>query len=578
MSAMLRLRALLVCCIVGITGLAATGAYAQAVADAKTTEAALFKNGFGFVVREFAVPSAGEHVLKDLPTPVHGTFWILPEQGNAAVKDAVAYSAPRTKMTEALTLLQLVRANVGKRVEVRTEADGWTPGTILAAPEHTPKLPLKTPDASDYGDYGYGGYYGYGRYAGGRGYRPPPAAEQTKQAEFVLLKTAKGVLALPPAEIKGVRAPGGELSASMPQSEPGAALRMKVTGGGGRFRVAYLEWGLTWAPSYRVDISTPGQAALACKGEIMDDVEELRGTTVNFITGFPNLAFAEVDDPMALSGDVSDFIQSLITQGERNNGPSRGASATAQWSGSNMGPGPGASNEPGGPLPMMPAEGEVREDLFLYPHSDVTLHPGERGYYQLFAKAVPYEDIYAWDIKDSLDDSSRWLYDGDGSARPEPEEVWHSLRLTNTGDIPWTTGPAITTQQGKPLGQDTLFYTAPSARTLLKITRSLEIGAQQSETEVARQRDVSISGWGNWDLVTVAGKLHVRNQKSIPITLLVKKTLSGEVSETTPKAEDVTPARGVMSVNAQNVLTWEIKLPPGGTAAFTYQYKAYVRR
>jgi hypothetical protein len=567
-STMLRMRVLLAVAIAIVTTAATPGAFAQTVAEAKTTEVSLFKNGLGFVVREFTVPAAGEYVLRDLPAPAHGSFWILSDQGNAAVKEAVAYSSPRTEMTEATTLLELVRANVGKKVEVRTEADGWTAGTVLAAPERTPKLPVRASGGNE---------YGYSYYGGGRAYRPPTAAGQARQADYVLLKTDKGVLALPPGEIKGVRAPGTELAVNMPQTQPGAALRMKVTGGGGRFRVAYLEWGLTWAPSYRVDISTPGQAALACKGEIVNDVEDLRGTTVNFITGFPNLGFSEVVSPLAMVGDVSDFIQSLISVGNRRGVPSRREAVVTQQVTMNA----AYSGGPGGPMAMMPTEGEVREDLFLYPHPDVTLQPGERGYYQLFTKLVPYEDLYAWEIRDSLDDSQRWrFYWGDDGRQPqvEQEEVWHSLRLTNTGDIPWTTAPAMTTQQDRVLGQDTLLYTAPGAKTLLKITRSLEIGVEQNEKEVSRQRNASVPYYGNWDLVTIQGELRIRNQKNKPITMLIKKTLSGDVAEASPKPGDEATTEGFWSVNPKHLLTWEVKLAPAGRAALTYRYKAYVHR
>ena len=67
-------------------------------------------------------------------------------------------------------------------------------------------------------------------------------------------------------------------------------------------------------------------------------------------------------------------------------------------------------------------------------------------------------------------------------------------------------------------------------------------------------------------------------KKNKPITMLIRKTLSGEVGEMTPKASDDTTTEGVWTANPKHVLTWEVKLTPGGRSAITYRYKAYVRR
>lgn len=546
-------------------------AHAQQTLETKPVEASLFKNGLGFIVREAEAPAAGEYVISDLPVPVHGTFWILSESKSTVLEEAVAFNSPRTETTEALTLLELLRANVGKAVEVRTETDGWTAGTLVATPEVQPTLPPTGSHAANQGrPYDYRG--------SPRAYRPPSAEEAMRAgpANFVLLRTEQGMLALPPGEIKGVRCPGAELDVRLPQHRPGAALRLKVSGQRGRLRIAYLAWGMTWAPSYQVDISDPKRAALRCKAAVMNDIEDLDGATVNFITGYPNLAFAEVADPLALRGDVSDFFQSLVALGSRRR-DGRTPVVTQQMIASNM-----AIAESAPVRPMMPSEGEVREDLFLYPRADVSLRRGERAYYPLFTKDVPYDSVYVWDIEDSLDESSRWRHAWwyeRSDQRLAQEEIWHSLRLTNTAGLPWTTAPAMTVQEGRVLGQDVLFYTSPGANTLLKITRAVDVQAEQGETEVERDRDARTAYQGRrFDLVTIKGELRVFNHKNKPITLLIKKTLSGEVLKTAPEPEIERTTRGVWRVNPQQVLTWELPVPAGGKQYVTYQYKVYAAR
>jgi len=250
-------------------------ARAQQDIDARISEASVFKNGLAFVVRLAGVPGPGEYVLRNLPVPVHGSFWVLPEAPATTIAEAVAFSSPSGETDAAITLVDLLRANVGKKVEVRTEADGWVAGTVLQVPEREPRLPIARSGSSDYGGY----------WSPPHAYRPPDpgAGAAPESAGFVLLKTATGTLALPPGQVKGVRS-SDDLSQRVLRSRPGAALRIKVAGGGGRLRIAYLTWGLTWAPSYQVDISDAKEASLRCKAVLINDVDPLDGATVNFVT------------------------------------------------------------------------------------------------------------------------------------------------------------------------------------------------------------------------------------------------------------------------------------------------------
>ncbi len=542
-------------------------ARAQQPLAARTAEVSLFKNGLGFVIREANVPGPGEYVLENLPAPVHGSFWILPEAKAATLQEAVAFSAPRKESEVALSLTDLLRANVGKKVEVRTEADGWVAGTILAVPEPETRMPVARAGQTGYRNY----------WEPPHAYRPPDAAgtQRAEAAGFVLLRTEAGTLALPPGEIKGMRS-NDDLAQRVPRSEPGAALRVKVAGAGGRVRVAYLTWGLTWAPSYQIDISDPKEASLRCKAVLINDVETLESATAHFITGFPNLAFAEAVDPLALIGDTTDFLQSLLSLSQ----PGRRASAptTMQQVTMNV----AVPDTSGRPRLSRPGAGEAREDLFFYPQPDVSLRRGERGYYQLFAKRVPYDDVHVWEIEDSLDEQSRWRYGwwnyGQNMQAAEPEEVWHSLRLTNTGGIPWTTAPAMTVQEGRILGQDTLTYTPSGAKVLVKVTRSVDVQVEQGEVEVSRDRGARTAYRGNYDLVTIKGELRIINRKSEPVTMLIKKTLSGEVLESKPKAAIETTVKGVWRVNPQQLLTFEVPVPAAGKAYATYHYQVHAAR
>src|SRR5258705_10025683 len=224
-----------------------------------------------------------------------------------------------------------------------------------------------------------------------------------------------------------------------------------------------------------------------------------------------------------------------------------------------------------------PQDGQTREELFFYDQRNVTLKKGERGYYPLFTTEVPYEHLYEWKIDDTLDEQEQ--YRNQNEREPaRAEDVWHSIRLTNTGSVPWTTAPALTMQGGKVLGQDLIHYTSPGGKTNVRITKAVDISAEQAEYEVARTRNAANFYGYSYDLVEVRGKLEATNYKDKSITLTITKTLSGEVVKTMPAAHVEQTARGLKKVNPKSDLTWEIPIKSRGKAEIQYSYKVYVRR
>ncbi|MDE3246335.1 MAG: hypothetical protein KGN80_09625, partial [Acidobacteriota bacterium] len=157
-------------------------------------------------------------------------------------------------------------------------------------------------------------------------------------------------------------------------------------------------------------------------------------------------------------------------------------------------------------------------------------------------------------------------------------EVWHNLKFKNTGSIPWSTGPAMTVQEGSILGQDTLYFTSSGSEALLRITRAMDVVADQKEAEVSRQRDTPTPYSGHWDLVTVTGELLVANRKGEKVDLIIKKLLSGELGTCSPQPAVETLAEGLKKVNPQKRLTWEVPVEARGKIRITYTYKVLVSR
>jgi hypothetical protein len=539
--------------LVMIVALWASGALADALGLPTTIKgASLFKNGLALVTREATAPGAGEFVLSELPAPVHGSFWVVPPAG-VKLTDGTSFAQPRRTPVEATNLVELLRANLGRRVEIKVDG-AWLAGTLRSLPERVPTM-LVQPTRRGYYEYEYSAY------------RPPTAEPGDSGAGFVLLDTEQGQTALNPAEIRGVRATA--ISTRFERLQPGVGLRVRLTGGG-LLRVAYLAWGMTWAPSYRVE-PRDEDATVEMKAAVLNDLEDLRGVGLSFITGFPNIRFAHTQDPVAMTQDVTSFLQTLSAPEPSTR---RGGGVMTQQA--VMFNTAVAAPPPVGNV-YQPQAGEQAEDLFFYPQPDVTLAKGERGYYPLFAAQVPCRSLYVWDVPDAVDERDRWRPWWDrpdrDEGRVEAPEVWHVLRLKNTSAVPWTTAPAIVYRDNRVLGQDILYYNGLGRETDLRVTRCIDIPSLGSETVTNTEHNAFRLSGTTYTRFTVKGTLTVYNRKVKPITVLVRKRLSGQLKEAAPVPEKRALAAGLSPVNPRQELSWKVEIPSGERAELTYSYQ-----
>jgi hypothetical protein len=539
----------------------ACAAAAESRAEVNTTlkRVALFKNGLGFFVREGKLPGrAGPIAIEPLPVPAHGTFWVSYPK-DAGLRDLRATKSTLKQSVEAGSVAELLSANIGKRVVIwlSDQAEAAIEGTVLSAPSEARSSPSPGPYEAGYAVSVP---------------RPIPASA----ARLVLVKTSRGVTAVEAAAIRRLDILSEDVVQKVERQTEGSALYASLErAAGGSIGVSYLAKGVTWAPSYVVDVSDPKTARITAKAEIMNEVEDMEGVHVDLVTGFPNLMYSDVISPVALKQDLAQFLQSLMRGVTQPRGRGDVMSQVAYNA-------PALPSEEGGFAGIVPAYsaaavGERAEDLFLYPLEKVRLAKGEVGYCGLFTESAPYRHVYQWEIPDYVSEEDVY-----GQSRREerekPEEVWHCLRLKNTTKIPWTTAPAETVQKDQILGQDILRYTNPGGETVLKITQAMGVKAQQRELEIERQREAAHLYGYTYDRVTIRGELAVRNFKDEKIHMEISKTFSGELKTSDPKAKLTQLARGLKRMNPVNLLKWELDIPGGGSQNITYTYTVLVRR
>ncbi len=524
----------------GIASQARGAALAAPPAQARITSLALFKNGLGFTTREAAVPGdGGSFTLAPIPVPVHGTFWATVPGKPAALHSVQAFTAERLDSVTVSTPGELLAANLGRTLEVRLSSGETFRGKVVQAGE--PGLEA-APDRERI--------------------LPAPGAG------LALLETSGGLVAFSVASVERVLCPGGKLGTRLARTERAAALRVRTQGAAGQtLRVQSLARGIAWAPSYIVELLDGERARLIVRAEIVNDLEDLDRVAVSFVTGYPNVRFANVDDPIGLRGDLAAFLAAL--QGEGGTYGARGGVMSQMAYKDDE-----ERRDTGGGLEIAP--GQTLEEMYFYGPREVSLAKGQRGYYPLFELTVPCEHRYTLHPADLLAASAQ--QSGTQPPGPEPsEDVWHSVRLENTGKVPWTTAPASAFKDGELLAQDVLPNTPAGGRGTLRITKALDIRAEAVETEVDRKRNAATYYGSSYDLVEVRGRMSVTSYRDADVKLEATKDVSGEVLSSSPQARVETTARGLRAINPSSVLTWELPLKARGKLEIDYRYHILLR-
>jgi hypothetical protein len=492
---------------------------------APITSASVFKNGFVVVVREIKVGAAGTYALEKIPQSAMGTMWFSSSEGTTL--ESISTRNIETSYRANLgSLDEITRSNVGKALQFTFKDEKGGRESIEGV--------LKSADGEI----------------------------------LVVDTTNRGTLVIPKAGLISLSGEQGKVSYSVERKNSKKVLELRTSGGPGRVEMLSLERGLSWSAAYAVDVSDKKELKLTAKSTLVNDFEDLNKVELKLITGFPNLPFATMLEPLITGAGSMDAVSQFGVQaGGFGGGGGRGnalamnsqvAAPMMQFDAS-MAAVPGAG-------------GEQREDLFFYKLPNSTLGTGQRTYRALFSMKSPYKDIYTWDAQDFTQDNARYQPIPEG-----PQDVWHALRFRNTSGQPLTTAVATTLDGGEIIGQDMLGYVPAGADTELKINKSLDIRAEATEAELSRERGAikDVNGNFRFDLVTIKGTLEVTNMKSNEVNFRIRRFVTGEVTDN--GGSDVFKnASGLGRMNANSRLTWIKDLKPGAKISLNYIYRMYV--
>ena len=486
-------------------------------------EVSVFKDGHAFVVHRgrVAVDAAGDVRLDHLPAPVLGTFWAGVADGpERAGTGVAAVTASQTRVAverTALTLAELVRANPGERVmvtEIPPPDRDPAPyeATLLEAPQQSAEeLESLAPP--------------------GEGPKLPVVSD------LVFLATDSGTRVVPLARIQDItfrERPATLLGRE--EFRPALTLRLMrqapggepepLAGGEAEVGLMYVQRGLRWIPSYRVELDGAGKARVSLQATLVNDLVDLDDVACNLVVGVPSFAMKDSLDPIALEQAAARLARAVDLDNGNRYGNFLSNAMMSQVAGVG-GAGAAPSEAPDA------APGDKTEDLWVFRLEHVSLKRGERMVVPVSAVTLPYRDFFKLeipfvppaDIVQRVDPRQ-----GAELARlaAEPKAI-HTLRLSNTARAPLTTAPALVMRDGRVLAQGMLTYTSAGADADLAVTTAVDIRVAKEERETRRVPNAA--NWNGDQLarIDLAGTVSLSNRRSGPVEIEVVRHVLGNV-------------------------------------------------
>lgn len=496
--------------------------------ESRIIHVGLFKNGLAVVRRAVTLPGPGAFDVEDVPAPIHGTFWI-----DSSADVSVRVTTRTTETVEEIVLTGRIQEDLaGAVVDLERKDGGVIRGTVLE------------------------------RHPGGGG--------------LLILETEEGRVYLDPSLVASLRVV--EAAEREPLTSKKETPVLELTPGAGtegplELEITYLTRGVTWTPSYRVDIEDPDVLVVSQKTVINNELTDLKDVQVELISGFPSIEFAQVNSPMTMGTQLATFFGQLgsasssLLHASRGDIRSQVVSNVVNYS-SPQGLGDG---------PIVPTSDGV--DMHHREIGGHSLAKGDALVLPLASATAPYERIVEWKIPDLRDEWGRPVDDWRRQQDPSfaDDGVWDALRFANPFDFPMTTAPALIVDGSRFNGQRTSTWVNPGQKTTLRITKALSIRTMATELEEPSDREFVVIGGRNYRKPVVNGELLVCNHRGEPTTVVIRRAFSGELVSSDGDPEVRLLESGVYNINNRSELVWKITLKPGETRTLEYHYTVLVR-
>lgn len=504
------------------------------------TKLALFKNGNAFVTMSLQ-PVDNTHFVRlaKMPVPAHGTLW-FDTDGSTSVASATGSRRMVEDISPNYSMAQLAMTNPGAIAHVGTVKGATFRGEVI--------VPGATKES---------------------------IKAQAAASPYLYLRSETGVSAIPAGQIDLVEFPGATdiKFPTMEREEAGITLHLDKIDTKDPVRISCITQGITWAPSYRLELGPDGKGTLHAKAEIINELADINNAQLELITGYPAVPFAALPAPLSMRQSMAEFLRAsgvgfqampeqrrgIITSNVMNADMEMAAPPMAKM----------AAEEAYAGGSALSMDAAVRaEDLFFYPVSGFTCSKGQTLSIPLFSGSLPYEHVLTWDVADY---SARRPNPANPDVGNESQhQIWHCVRITNSLSVPLTTAPVEFTSGGRFIGQSTMGLTPPGLKKTVRVNLSMDVTARDKEAIVS-QTPVEDKNYRRTKTATT-GELKATNHSGKPVTMEIRKTLIGLADSCSDKGDISKSDLLYDSLNPVSVIKWDITIEPGESKTVTYSY------
>lgn len=479
-------------------------------------EVTIFKDGHAYILHEgkMKTDDRGNVLLDWLPAPIMGAFWSYSLDPQASLASVVSSREDLDYESDSVSLEDLLRGNVNKNVLVRQAGQ--------PEPYQAMIVKILDPQAEPTSQAPVTAYAGY---------QPLPPSTET----IVLLKAVEGIKAVRVHQIEGISfldEPSDKVTRKKPKDTLKLNLNWKgeIPGTEALIGMAYVQRGIRWIPSYRVEIDGKGSAVLKLQATLINELADLDDVKAHLVIGVPNFAFKDVCDPISFQETVARLSSHFRNDNSTAYAFSNAAmSQVIAYNGEQRSmPSPGRSQMDLGPE----LDGAQKaEDLFVFTINHITLKKGQRMLLPIAEFTLAYEDVFTVDIAFAPPLEMRRNFDNQQQIElaklfHKPNAI-HKIRLENTSDYPLTTAPATILRDGRILAQGMITYTAVGNKGDLQLTTAVNIGVKKSDEQTNMIPSAVNWNGSSFSKIEMKGTIQLTNFSDKPVTLQVKRSILG---------------------------------------------------
>lgn len=341
--------------------------------------------------------------------------------------------------------------------------------------------------------------------------------------------------------------------------QPSVELKLQKESKNQKVNISYMQRGITWLPTYFIDLYDQKKGHLILEANLLNDIEDISNTEINFAVGVPSFKFAGVSSPMASNKNVWEILRQLNNQQIQQFSQGIQMNIMSQRTSYNR----IEVNDAFQPQ----VEGKGGEDLYFYKKQNVSLKKWGRMKVHILSMDFDYEDVYSCEL-DQNNVSRNY------NSESKTNIVWHSIRFKNSSNHPLTTGTVFFKKEKHGqialISENQLDYTPKDEFITAKMTVAPDIFIKSKDIETARK------SVGYDYLLSINGVIDIVNYKSFPVDLIVERKIIGTMLESDKTWKVESNLETYNAKNKSNRVSWKLKIGSGKTIQVKYKYKIMV--